>query len=97
MIVNRTNNPLERFNRTIQDRMQRIHPNVVTFTSVIKEISNEYVERLDNVRNYRAAPMERHEAFIPALPHDWPAFLESAQKAPATTKNKSTRKNSTKK
>ncbi|KUF90247.1 hypothetical protein AM588_10002807 [Phytophthora nicotianae] len=42
-IVNRTNNPLERYNRTLNDAFSVAHPDVTLFISVIEAQSREYV------------------------------------------------------
>jgi hypothetical protein len=43
--VNRTNNPLERFNRLMNEKIPR-HPTVQIFVECIKEICNDYVDQM---------------------------------------------------
>ncbi|OWY90517.1 hypothetical protein PHMEG_00041328, partial [Phytophthora megakarya] len=40
-IVNRTNNPLERYNRTLNSAFSVAHPDIIRFISVIEEQSRE--------------------------------------------------------
>ena len=47
--VNRTNNPLERFNRRMNDDIP-IHPSMSVFVDGIKRISNEYVDVMNATR-----------------------------------------------
>ena len=49
VLVNRTNNPLERFNRKLNERIPR-HPTVQVLVSILKDISNEYVDLMKNIR-----------------------------------------------
>jgi len=48
-LINRTNNPLERFNRRLND-LGLVHPSMVQFVSAIKTVSAEYVEELDYIK-----------------------------------------------
>jgi len=47
-LVNRTNNALERFNRTIKDKFPNAHPNMSMFLTAIREISADYVQEYSN-------------------------------------------------
>ncbi|EGZ06521.1 hypothetical protein PHYSODRAFT_404894, partial [Phytophthora sojae] len=53
-IVNRTNNPLERYNRTLISVFNGGHPDITRFISVIEEQSRENVRLLDDISNRRA-------------------------------------------
>ncbi|ETO66972.1 hypothetical protein F444_15973, partial [Phytophthora nicotianae P1976] len=67
-IVNRTNNPLERYNRTLNDAFSVAHPDVTQFISVLEAQSREYVRLINDISNRRTtAP-----AHAPAQPA--PAF-----------------------
>lgn len=48
-LINRTNNPLERFNRRLND-LGLVHPSMVQFVSAIKTVSAEYVEDIALIR-----------------------------------------------
>ncbi|ETO66963.1 hypothetical protein F442_15842 [Phytophthora nicotianae P10297] len=63
-IVNRTNNPLERYNRTLNDAFSVAHPDVTQFISVIEAQSRAYVRLINDISNRRTtAP-----AHAPAQP-----------------------------
>ncbi|RLN96227.1 hypothetical protein BBJ28_00025031 [Nothophytophthora sp. Chile5] len=49
-IVNRTNNPLEAYNRALADRLGTIHPGMLTFVEAIKQESIRYLSILEDVR-----------------------------------------------
>ncbi|KAJ8575019.1 hypothetical protein ON010_g4194 [Phytophthora cinnamomi] len=52
-LVARTNNPLERFNRELNQAFPSPHPNIATFVRVIRDISQNYVAKLTNVAQGR--------------------------------------------
>jgi hypothetical protein len=67
-IVNRTNNPLERYNRTLNTHFNGGHPDVTRFISVIEQESRENLRLLTDISNRRAsapnhAPAQRAPAF----------------------------------
>jgi hypothetical protein len=45
----RTNNAIERYNRTLKERFAHPHPNVFAFLNVIKEESEYFKEHLNNI------------------------------------------------
>ncbi|POM81478.1 Hypothetical protein PHPALM_542 [Phytophthora palmivora] len=49
MIVNRTNNPLERFNRNLNGAFLISHPNILTFVRVIGDHASHYVTLLEDI------------------------------------------------
>lgn len=55
IIINRTNNPLERFNRKLGDHLGN-HPTMARFVAGISEISNEYVSKLENIKKEYSKP-----------------------------------------
>jgi len=54
-IIARTNNPLERFNREMNDAFATPHPNMATFVTTIEQLSRRHVATLEAVRGRRAA------------------------------------------
>ncbi|RLN97867.1 hypothetical protein BBJ28_00001528 [Nothophytophthora sp. Chile5] len=52
-IVNRTNNPLEAYNRALADRLGTIHPGMLTFVEAIELESVRYLSVLEDVRHQR--------------------------------------------
>ena len=73
ILINRTNNPLERFNRVLNGI--GIHPPMHKFIESVKEISQTYVDnfrtmdRLPQKRRYHAKPK------VPDIPDDYLKFL----------------------
>ncbi|OWZ00963.1 hypothetical protein PHMEG_00027739, partial [Phytophthora megakarya] len=55
-IVNRTNNPLERYNRELNNEFATRRPNVQTFVSVIEQHAHCYGTLLQDVARGRARP-----------------------------------------
>ncbi|KAF1788276.1 hypothetical protein GQ600_25894 [Phytophthora cactorum] len=53
-LVNPTNNPLERYNRSLNEAFSVAHPNVTQYIGVIEEQSRENVRLLPDISNRRA-------------------------------------------
>lgn len=53
-LIARTNNGLERFNRKLGELFHYAHPNMRQFVHVIREVSQEYVDLLAQIRRGRA-------------------------------------------
>ncbi|OQR83926.1 hypothetical protein ACHHYP_14118 [Achlya hypogyna] len=66
-LVNRTNNPLEKYNRDFGAKFNAAHPNLLTFIQVIKSEAVSYITMLDDINHGRRRPT-RHA--ITAPPHD---------------------------
>lgn len=47
----KTNNSMENFNRKLNSKFPRKNPNIFTFIETIKNISCEYVERINNIKS----------------------------------------------
>ncbi|GMF33394.1 unnamed protein product [Phytophthora fragariaefolia] len=72
--VARANNPLERFNRELNDRFPKPRPSMTTFVGVIKTISAEYVRRLADIPRGRVRHPVRERIQLP-VPVDIPADI----------------------
>jgi hypothetical protein len=48
-LINRTNNPLERFNRELNQAFPTAHPSMNDFVATIKRISCEYLYKLNRI------------------------------------------------
>lgn len=72
--INRTNNPLERFNRELNEAFPTPHPDMIHFIEVIKRISVEKVEYLKNIQRKRAKPNAHDEFRIEKIPADYYDF-----------------------
>ena len=73
-LINRTNNPLERFNRKLNEAFPTAHPSVVLYVSTMWKLSQEYVELRNKIlRGHASRP--KHLPFQQfTLPEDYAAF-----------------------
>jgi len=73
-INNRTNNPLERYNRTIGESFPNAHPSLVNFVETVKVQSEEYLRKIDLIKKgIDESPLHQQVSFeIPK------AYLEFA-------------------
>ncbi|POM76611.1 Hypothetical protein PHPALM_6126 [Phytophthora palmivora] len=77
-IVNRTNNPLERYNHTPNDAFSVPHPDVVQFISVIEKQSRDNVRLINDIPNHRArAPSHASPQRAPRFESDYQLEVES--------------------
>ena len=74
VMVNRTNNPLERFNRVMNERIPT-HPTMQVFVQTIKEISNEYVELMYAKKIKRGRQLKHRPVNLPEIPADFHTFV----------------------
>ncbi|KAG2775366.1 hypothetical protein PC116_g24214 [Phytophthora cactorum] len=65
-LVNRTNNLLERYNRSLNEAFSVAHPNVTQFIGVIEEQSRENVRLLADISNRRARAPNHSPAQVPS-------------------------------
>jgi hypothetical protein len=71
VLVNRTNNPLERFNRTLNERIPT-HPTMQSLVQILKEISCEYVAKMDLIKRRKVGRQIEHAPVrIPLIPADF--------------------------
>jgi hypothetical protein len=73
-ILNRTNNPLERFNRKLNGCFPNRHPTVVQFVMGIKKLSLSYVQELSNIRRGHSRPPVHQPATSHPIPSDYASF-----------------------
>jgi len=79
VIINRTNNYLERFNRRLNEACavhSRRRPKMPVFVEImLKQVCYEYVEQIERiVSGHESRPI--HEAvFIPIIPQDYTLFV----------------------
>ena len=55
-LQNRTNNALERYNRTLNDKFSSPHPSLLQFVTTVEEEAQFQVRRLDDIRNGKVEP-----------------------------------------
>lgn len=64
-LIARTNNPLERLNRRANTAFARPHPSLPVFVAKIGELSQEIVDKIDNVAQGRARRLQREKISLP--------------------------------
>jgi hypothetical protein len=70
MMINRTDNPLERFNRRMNQAFPTAHPTMQQFVVTIKGISKDYVYTLDRIAKGTMARPVHEPATIYPIPED---------------------------
>ncbi|EGZ24028.1 hypothetical protein PHYSODRAFT_325182 [Phytophthora sojae] len=73
-IVNRTNNALERFNRTLNESFTTSYPSLLTFVDVIKTKSQNYVDLIEDIRHQRQQPPDHANLARVEVPDDYLRF-----------------------
>lgn len=74
VLVNRTNNPLERFNRKLNEKIPR-HPTVQVLVDSLKEICNEYVDMMRDIKHRKYKGKKHLPVPIPVIPDDFASFV----------------------
>ena len=77
-MVNRTNNALERFNRTIKDKFPNAHPNMSAFVTVIREISADFAQEYTNTLKGYSNKGKHGKASHFEFPEDYEEFIAPA-------------------
>ena len=80
-IINRTNNPLERFNRRFNNHFPNRDPQMDVFVTVLKEISQEYVDDLQRIQRQAMTCPKRVPPHFPAMPEDFDAVMATIEEA----------------
>jgi hypothetical protein len=70
-VINRTNNPLERYNRTIASCFKVSHPNMDTFVRELRTLCNRYVTTYNNVKNGYSTSVQRSPIKHFKIPEDY--------------------------
>jgi hypothetical protein len=74
-IINRTNNPLERFNRTLNAQFLNDHPSMLQFISGIREVCNRLVEKIDLIlKGHKSKPVHQPVSRT-TIPADYDSFV----------------------
>jgi len=75
IMVNRTNNPLENFNRRMNDSFPTAHPNMQQFVGTVNQIAHEYVDELVLIKHNKRGKRKQHNILptynIPADYASW--------------------------
>jgi hypothetical protein len=73
-LYNKTNNALERFNRHLNDAFPTAHPSMAQFVEVIKEISVDYVDKLDKIKRGHMKAPDHQPPTMYSIPPDYVTF-----------------------
>jgi hypothetical protein len=71
-VINRTNNPLERFNKRLNEQFPHPHPSMVTFVNTIRRMSKEDVDDMALIKKKRLTAPRKHKSvtYFP-IPDDY--------------------------
>lgn len=72
--INRTNNGLERYNRSLNDEFGNAHPNIIKFVEVIAAKQMKLVEECNMIMNKSMEPPVHKPPTIPVIPTDYPQY-----------------------
>ncbi|KAG3232845.1 hypothetical protein PI124_g22077 [Phytophthora idaei] len=73
-LQNRTNNPLESYNRAFGDRFSVKHPSLLSFVEIAKEDTRRYVQLIDDVKHNRREPPAHAQEVEPRIPPEFHHF-----------------------
>jgi len=79
ILINRTNNPLERYNRTLNDLLPT-HPTMAAFVEAIQGEGRRYVDLLDGIKFKRIKATHRENVSIPKIPQAYLDFEVEVKK-----------------
>jgi hypothetical protein len=71
LIVNRTNNPLERYNRAMNSNFPIDHPNMCQFVTTIRAEATKYVNQLELIKKGKELPPQHMPVTYPPIPDDY--------------------------
>ena len=77
ILINRTNNPLERFNRHLNDAFSTPHPTMIEFVSTIRRLSLECLRTLQLIKQNRSNRPVHQPVTIPKIPAEYVTFIAS--------------------
>ena len=80
-LKNRTNNALERFNRTVKTALG-IHPALPKYVEGIRDLSCEYIGRIDNIRRNKEKVPVYQEVNVTGVPEDFKNWQERKEGYP---------------
>ena len=78
-LQNRTNNALERYNRSFNDKFSSPHPSLLQFVTTIEEESRFQVRRLNDIRDCDMEPPKNKGSTLFEPPLCWTSNLSNKQ------------------
>ncbi|KAG3078166.1 hypothetical protein PI125_g21058 [Phytophthora idaei] len=73
-LQNRTNNPLEGYNRAFGDRFTVKHPSLLSFVETAKADARRFVQLIDDVKHNRRDPPPHAPNVEPRIPVEFHDF-----------------------
>jgi hypothetical protein len=78
--INRTNNPVERLNRTLNAEFPNDHPSMLQFINGIRGLCNRYAEDVDFIsRGKKSKPVHQPVSRTP-IPDDYVSFVPPSRR-----------------
>lgn len=77
ILINRTNNALERNNRTLNTHFPSAHPNMVNFVTTLRQEANNYVVQLRHIQQGHRAPNAHAAPTIYEVPAEYNTFRDN--------------------
>jgi hypothetical protein len=79
-LINRTNNPLERYNRRLNDAFSSPHPTMSQFVETLKNEASFYVDKLERIKKRKEKPAFHKEVTVFPIPLDYHKFKPKQMK-----------------
>lgn len=77
-LITRTNNPLERYNRRLNEQFSTSHPNILKFVYILKNEEEFYSKLSRGIRSGNIRPENERKGFvIPKIPLDFIFFCQN--------------------
>lgn len=91
-LINRTNNPLERYNRTLGENFVHAHPTLPMLIQVLREEAERYVELLQNIEMGMTKPTPHEPLYIPEIPEEYYCWRSTKRKSTGNTETRTIRR-----
>jgi len=86
---NKTNNPFERYNRSLNDMFPNAHPSMPQFVTTIKGEGQRYVEMLKDIEEMHQEPVHHKAVDIPDIPREYYMYtVNNDEKQDRSRKNR---------
>jgi hypothetical protein len=88
IIVNKSNNALENYNKHLNEKCSHSHPTMNDFIKIIKEDSNNYVKKLHNIKQGKEKAPKHKAIVFPTIPEDYLTYGQVPIKSSKKNVNK---------
>jgi hypothetical protein len=85
ILINRTNNPLERHNHTLSTSFPSAHPNMVNFVITLRQEANNFATQLGHIQRGHQAPNQHQAPTMYPVPAEYVAFRQARVAQAAAT------------